>query len=188
MNQIDSRFVGLDIETTGSGGPDEFKLIQIGVAIRDGPLFCQDVGWDPPWNETLEAQAVHGISPERIIAAPRSWQVDGMLISFLNTTIEGTVGRLVPVGWNVGSFDMPFVRAQLPQSAKRFGYRAVDLNSVCYTIAILIGIDPKALKKGAKVYSRFWITEEAPHNAGYDARAALYEWDYMMNKVRDYFA
>lgn len=183
MIALDKRFVGLDIETTGSGGPEVYKMIQIGVAIRDGPLFRQDIGWET-WNETEEAKAVHGITRERILAAPPAYHVDGFLKGFLESSLPGTTGRLIPVGWNVGSFDMPFVRAQLPQSAKRFSYRSVDLNSVCYTAALLLEVDPKDLKDEAKRDSRERITDSHPHDAGYDAQAALIEWDYLIYRIR----
>src|SRR5271155_3016324 len=126
-------FMGLDIESTGSERPPTRQLIQIGVASQTGFVFTSDVGhphgefeFDP------EARKVNGFTDERVEAGPRPLVVDERLTEWLRAR-DVKAKRGIAIGWNVGSFDMPFVRHYLPRSSKLFSYRTIDLNAVCMT-------------------------------------------------------
>jgi hypothetical protein len=177
-------FLGLDGEMTGSGSPLDYQLIQIGVALMNGERFVSDIGFDT-WNQTQEAMEVNKFTDERIRAGPAQWGVDRALFDFL----EGSGAqprRVVPIGWNVGSFDMPFVRQYLPRSAALFSYRTIDLNAVAFTVAAALGEDWKNLKKQAQKYADDHLGSLGTqrHDAGYDAAAAVWEWRWLMAKIR----
>ena len=187
MSEKHPVFVGLDGEMTGSTSPDahlKFQLIQIGIALRSGEGFVSDIGY-PTWNQTDKAMAVNGFTPERIRAAPPSAEVDARLDVWL--TEHGVIKQAVPVGWNVGAADMPFVRGYLPLSAAHFGYRAVDLNSVSFTLGEVSEHSWKAIKKRAQEFATTQADHDAVeghrHDAGWDARAALYEWTFLQMMI-----
>ena len=85
-------------------------------------------------------------------------------------------------GWNVGAFDLPFVRDTLPGLASLLSRRSVDLNAVCFTLGGTLpyfGSRPKwnTWKRLSKEAAQAELTaiSVAPkwHDAGYDALAAL---------------
>jgi DNA polymerase III epsilon subunit-like protein len=173
-------FVGLDGEMTGTRSPEEFQLIQIGVATLDHDIFVRDIGYYH-WNSTPEAMAVNKFTPERIRAGTSPYLVDLAVEEFLFDQ-SAKAGSCVAIGWNV-AFDISFVRRYLPFTAKMFSYRAVDLNSVCFTLGKATGRDWKDFKRGAKTYSAKQPIPGQPHDAGYDACAAVYEWEYLQKEI-----
>lgn len=189
------RYVGLDIETTGSD-VNKHGLIQIGVFVSKqdssmtGELFVSDVRpW--PWVEHDEqATAVHRISRERQFVAPPSEVVDVRLCEWLTRHDIG-VGKgshaVHPVGFNVGSFDMPFVRKFLPHAFERFSYRCVDLNTLLFGMHEAFGdaFDFTTMKKRAKNAAEKYLSTQhglSPmwHDAGYDAAASYYAWRFLL--------
>lgn len=173
--------IGLDGEMTGSGSPEEFQLIQIGVATLSGARWQSDIGHSQ-YNSSEEAMKVNGFTDERVKAGPPETVVDGWLNQFLaeHKVLEK---RGIAVGWNVGSFDMPFVRRYLPQSAKRFSYRSLDLNSVCFTIGEATGRTWQSVKEEAKAAAVKTIGFEKWHDAGYDAMAAIRAWEHLRDMI-----
>jgi len=183
-------FVALDGEMTGSHGPLAFKryqLCQIGLAFLDdmGEVnwLLSTIGYDHVEQEP-EAMAVHGITEAQIKAAARAPEVDQLLVKWLD---EHGIQTIIPVGWNVGQFDMPFVREYLPNFARRVRMRSVDLNGVAFTLSELIGVSVNSVKAAAKRHAEqkiqrytSLITPEQwkAHNAGFDAMVALYSWEY----------
>jgi hypothetical protein len=192
----DLMLMGLDIETTMSDAPPRGRLLQIGVCmVADrlkpmlaGAKFGSDVGY-PDYTlmeRSAEADKVHGITLERIGRAPSVWDVDRELTLFL---VGNGVGpqRAIAIGWNVGGFDMPFVRFYLPVAAQRFSYRTIDLNSVCMTLGEARGIPWKNLKDKSKAYAAEWIRathpDLGPHDARYDAMEAVACWRWLVSEI-----
>lgn len=195
------RFIGLDGEMSGSGSREpgtvaskKYALLQIGLATmkmgeRPDPVvlrpdtlrtFVSDLGYDT-WNSQPEAMEVNKFTADRIQAGPRPGLVDSNACAWLNKRLgfreDSTARRdLHAVGWNVGAFDMPFVREYLPMLGSRFSYRSVDLNSIVYSMADTEDeykeIKGKA-KSGAEVLLRNHGIEPNHHDAGYDAMLAL---------------
>jgi len=198
-------FLGLDGEMTGNKSPANYQLIQIGVFLPRNlysgsspdlrtQLFVSDVGYET-WNEMEEAMEVNGFTADRIRAGKRPEDVDQDLVVWLEDWgIERK--KAVPIGWNVGSFDMPYVRYYLPESSKYFSYRTVDLNSVCFTLARASHFSWTALKSASKRHAedvmgkgtmprRTGIVGESVswHDAGYDAEASYVAWDYLSSLI-----
>ena len=83
----------------------------------------------------------------------------------------------IPVGFNVGSFDMAFIKVHMPRLHALFGYRSVDLNSLLIAEAVnrkshLIELK-KWYKKKAES-SALRICQDGPHNALFDAAQAIF--------------
>ena len=186
-------WAGIDGEMTGGKmpGPGEkpacqsFQLVQIGVALESGDTFFSDIGYDK-WNEDPKAMEVHKMTADRIRAAPRAEAVDASLLAWLEAR---GITRAIPIGWSVGTFDMPFVREYLPRSAALISKRSVDLNGVVYTLMQVTGRSYNALKSASKKYAekalehRCFQPEPAWHHAGYDAEAALKAWEFFRSLI-----
>lgn len=200
------RFVSLDGEMTGSGSREpsvvahkEYQLIQIGLATmemgkRPDPvvlrpetlkMYVSDIGYDT-WNAQPQAMEVNKFTPERIRAGPMPGQVDLEANVWLNVHLGEGKRDLHAVGWNVGSFDLMFIREYLPLLGDRFSYRSVDLNSILYSVADTED-DYKRLKgaakSGAEVALRNMGVESAWHDAGYDAAAALMAFKILRERI-----
>ena len=138
--------------------------------------------------------AVHGIPVETIFKAPRAPEVDERLHAWCLARGASAERRsVVAVGFNVGAFDLPFVRDALPKTTALLSRRTVDLNAVCFTLGdalLLGGSRPKwsTWKRLAKDAAQAELTAlgVAPqwHDAGYDALAALVSWRWFREKVR----
>jgi len=194
-------FVSLDLETSGTDH-DLSVPIQIGLAVGAYNNNVKDSligGWD--WSKyewDAEAEKVHGIEQVLIDLQPGATLVDGMMAMWLWERLPDHARRsrqyVVPLGWNVAGFDMPFVRKHLPHLASMFSYRALDLNSVCFFLG---GEDKwRQMKSQAKDGGIDIIRElnggpsspddyaSLAHDAGFDAQWAMaaYHW------LRDVYA
>ena len=192
-------FVALDGEMSGT--TPRHQLIQIGVAVTPQQVFVSDIGCGCPLLDP-DAMAVNGFTKERVLSGPRAQSrdpdgegVDDQLYRWL-VNLGAEERRCIPVGWNVGSFDMPFVRRTLPRTATLFGYRAVDLNSACFTLAgcfgqVLRKQEPgwAGWKRMSKRYAERRLAEMGYtatwHDAGYDAQAALLSWEFLKKVIQD---
>ena len=177
-------WAGTDGEMTGAQKVldfyREYALIQIGLALTPNTIFVSDIGHQT-YNWTQEALDVNKFTHERIKAGPPPAEVDKALVNFVAAQIPGERVRLIPVGWNVGHFDVPFVRYWLPDFGRLLGYRSVDLNAVTYTAAQVTGRAYDKIKNAAKRYAeRVLARPKDWHNAGYDAAAALASWEYLV--------
>src|SRR5207247_6915043 len=115
-----------------------FALCQIGLAdlhvngidaslygARPFPdWFLSTIG-DDSFEYEDEAIAVHGITPEQIRAAPRPAEVDALAVKWME---EHGIRKAIPMGYSVGSFDMPYFRETLPELSRRLSMRNLDLN------------------------------------------------------------
>lgn len=198
-------FIGLDLETSGSDH-DESAPIQLGLAWLDkrgdAHYFRSYVGgynWlsknqlytghrsfnDYVWNS--DSAQIHRIPKTTLVKAPRRLQVDQDAQEWLDELGIGDF-KYIPVGWNVASFDMPFVKQHFPHLSKRFQYRAVDLNSIVFTIDQMNLYKPqggrwkfstikRVVKERAAARTELEITDTIGwHDAGFDALAGLYAW------------
>lgn len=165
-------------------------LIQLGLAaIVDGEITSVDVGINPYFDGrevdwSMEAAAVHGIPLEivQLFEPPR--EADLILVDWLTQIGAKTSSRArtVPVGFNVGAFDMPFVRDLLPNTAAYFSRRTVDLNALCFALAGKYNFE--TWKKLAKQYAIEKIGYENQHDAGWDAMMHLYAFEYLSAEIR----
>jgi len=182
-------FLGLDFETSGVSH-EESAPIQLGIANPDGVLFSMLIGgwdWDSPYWEgyrnrvwTEQAFDVHGITKDRLKDAPRPKTVDDLAVAWLDKMAPRHPAGRIMVGWNVGQFDVPFLRNHFPKTAQAMSYRSVDLNAVVFYMEQAGFGKYKMLKEASKEYARDQIGgEEQWHDAGYDALAALHSFDYL---------
>jgi len=178
-----ARFIGLDGEMTGLGGPDVHQLIQIGVAISPQEVLARDVGYDD-WNEDAEAMRVNGFTAKRIRTAPRASDVDREVVSWLGPRASGDPEGLIAVGWDVAAVDSPYVSRYLPRLAGLLSRQTVDLNAVCFTIAGDASSRYKTLRKKAEGYAEQELGRADWHDAGFDAAAAIAAWDFLKKLVR----
>lgn len=179
--------IGLDGEMSDSEMDKGAALIQIGVCDEYGNTFESLIGQEAGWYKSEQASAVHKIPDEDILRAPRADEVDSLLYRWLQYRLEDSRVRgeraglrpFIPIGWNVGGFDMPFVRATLPLSSGLISRRSLDLNALCYSFE-----DARVTYQGERCSFSKWrqlahdyagrsLGEDGWHNALFDARAAL---------------
>jgi len=160
------------------------KLIQIGISTLDGnnrsytmnPGECQ-------WSE--QAFAVHGITREKLSTSLSPEIVDVKLYEFLVELGADTKrrGKTIPVGFNVGAFDMPFVKDSLPKSYSLFSRKTVDLNALCFALDYSVDnghvVNAETWKKRAKAYAVEKIGMENQHDAGWDSLMHIYCFEFL---------
>ena len=201
-------YIGLDLETSGSRH-DVHVPIQLGIAMPNGKLFSRLIGgwrWYDPMDEehrmtpypkykevglrawSDEAFGVHGITKEDLETAADRYVVQSQATKFIGENTDAWIGNRIVVGWNVASFDMPFVREFLPAVSNSLSYRSVDLNAVSFTVADALGLSWGNLKRRSKEYAQLRLErdwdEPKWHDAGFDAQAALYSKDYLEQVIR----
>jgi hypothetical protein len=181
-------YLGLDGEMSSSELKDGGRLIQIGIATEDGvslsylmnPGECQ-------WSEV--AFGVHGITLESLQSAPLPDEVDEQLYEQLILLGANPRNRskTVPVGWNVGAFDMPFVQNSLPKSFSLFSRRTVDLNALCFALDHKeengMPVNAETWKKHSKAYAIAKIGSENQHDAGWDSLMHIYCFEYLKKNI-----
>lgn len=190
--------IGLDGEMSDSELDKGAVLIQIGVCDDYGNTFESLIGHDAGWYKTDQASAVHKIPDEDIIAADRADVVDRRLYRWLEDRLtdardrgDHTVLRpFVPVGLNVGGFDMPFVRKFLPESSTLISRRSLDINALCFAFE-----DARVTYHGERLSFSKWkevakdnaeelLGSSNWHDALYDARAALEAYNFLTGAFR----
>lgn len=121
--------VGLDIETTGLDRRQHHRLIQIGIAHGVFDVMTHDV--KPIGTVVCDpvAMAINKFTPERIDVGWPDDEVDHLLSERLRDRGHAPAS-LTAVGWNVGSFDLHFLREDLPQTAAFFSHRVIDLTGI----------------------------------------------------------
>lgn len=190
------RFIGLDGEMTSSELANGGALIQLGLAVFDdeGALKSFSVDINPyfdgrfvDWNFT--SAAVHGISKAQVESFNPPWMADSMIADWLISIGAKTNKRMntVPVGFNVGAFDMPFVQDMLPKTFAYLSRRTVDLNALLFVLDGKVdgGMPVKfeTWKKRAKDYAIEKIGYENQHDAGWDAIMHLYAYKYLVDQM-----
>lgn len=194
------KLVSLDLETTGTDIDAGAVPIQIGVAIRtdDGhrvateQVMISPRDCDQQYTWSARAEEVHGVDRQRSEQrGSKPFVAGARIITFLddyNFFASSKMDRW-PLGWNVGSFDMPFVQRYLPALADVLSYRTLDLNAAVATMAALDGLDLNKVKNAAKAYAENMILEQrlfrgsdgvaAWHDAEWDALAALLSFEFL---------
>lgn len=201
---------GLDLETSGTDH-DKHVPIQLGLAAPDGAVKSWLIGgwpwlgtgpdytfnngtnrWQQAWKAEWDLRAfeVHGITQERLdLEGYSRWEVTTQAVRFIEEHSDAWHGNRKPVGWNVASFDMPFVRRYLPGVARVLSYQSADLNAICFAISEAHGISYKGVKSLSKDYAKEQLHdtfEEALwHDAGYDAAAGLHSFKYLTDRIKE---
>lgn len=178
------RFAGVDGEMSASDIDEGAVLVQIGVAVSRTAVFSSVIGYEPgTYLMDPVSMAVHGISVEAIGSASRPAEVDDALYGWLvDVGVEVSKKALVPVGFNVGGYDMRFVRRFLPRTASVISRRVEDLNSAAYLMGGAVSFEgstpsSSGWKRIGKARAAQRLAgqgvDAAWHDAGYDAQAAL---------------
>jgi len=203
------QIIGLDLEMTGTDWTEN-KIIQVGLCLDprdDAENFVSDVGWKK--DEYLynpKSLEVIKWEHERIWAGPPADEVEDALIEWCEAhgiTKQG----LIPVGYGVKAFDMPFIGNTWPRFSEyfirpnninslyyNFTFRCCDLTDVTYGMigAVPSNKDKKKYgfdgwKRAGKKYGEAELSmigiEPNWHDAGYDARQAMMALEYF-NKER----
>lgn len=188
----DPIFVGLDGEMTHTEVNEGGRLCQIGIAFTERKMFVSDIGWGPSdYVANEQSLAVNKFTRSRIEKGPLAEDVDSWLCAYL----EGQGGNpekkiLIAIGWNVGAFDMPFVKNALPNSFQFFSRRTEDLTAICFRYHRKIyweGSYPTwhGWKRMAKDYATTELLKrgipENEHDAGYDALHGIFCWEFLGN-------
>lgn len=183
-------YIGIDGEMSGTDIDAGHKLIQIGMAkYVDSRVVSIGVMLNPgemAWSD--QAEEVHQFSREYI----REWgehpsTVDNLLADWANPTPHKR--DFVMVGFNVGSFDRPFIKQQLPITYGKFSRRSVDLNSVIFSMSDTNSAFER-IKGRAKDYAiekmdgMFDGFKDRQHDAEYDAVMSLYCFEYLRKLVK----
>lgn len=161
------------------------RLIQIGLALFNGASYMAYINpGEMQWSD--QAAAVHNIPLESLPSFENAEQVDTNAASFLVGQGVNPKRRVntIPVGWSVGSFDMPFVRYSLPKTNALFSRRTVDLNALCFALDGKDELNFESWKKLSKNYAIEKIGYEDAHDAGWDAKMSLYCFEYLRDQLR----
>jgi hypothetical protein len=137
------------------------------------------------WSD--QAEEVHQFSRdyiERYGEDPA--MIDQSLADWANPTSHKR--DFVMVGFNVGSFDRPFVEQSLPILFSKFSRRSVDLNSLIFMMSNTDSQFQK-IKSRAKEYAfekmegMFDGFQNRQHDAEYDAVMSLYCFEYLRTLI-----
>ena len=167
-------FAGLDIETTGTDPNKNHRLIQIGIAfdLTSGRKIVYDV---LPLGDIMiqaEAMGINHFTLARIGAAKPQNEVDNLIADEL-TSVGYKHNEITPVGWNVGGFDIPFIKKELPLTAQFFSYRTLDLTGCAMMNELRTGVPYRDLKVQFHNVITGILGRDERHDALYDAEAAL---------------
>ena len=183
-------YIGLDGEMSGTDLKGGHRLIQIGLAKYDdfGNVVSTASLINPgemAWSD--QAEQVHQFSREHIesygVEPP---VVDAEMTDWINAHSKRDT---VMVGFNVSSFDRPFVEYTLPGLYNKFSRRSVDLNSIIFAMS---NTDSKfqKIKGRAKDYAlekmegMFDGFKNRQHDAEFDAVMALYCFEYLRGLLK----
>ena len=183
----DFDIISLDLETSGTD-ENETTILSIGcVRFSDNKSFYADVR-HKSLNVTPEAMRVNGIEITTV-DDPKRIPMGGVDIDFRawlrsdQFYKEGKTYTLIPMGMNVGTFDMKFVRKYLPKSAALFGYRSMDLNAMIFAEATRTDVPFRQVKRAAKVlgtsYAHDHVPDLGPHHALWDAYSNIGVFHYL---------
>jgi DNA polymerase-3 subunit epsilon len=166
----DSRFVVLDLETTGLD-PDHDHVVAVGALrvvegrVRLGDSFSLLV--NPQREVSVESIKVHGIVPDMLADAPPAWQAFGQFLKYL--------GDDVLVAHNA-AFDLAFInRVMRAQHGFPIQNLVIDTLSLCRNL--ILPSDPYGIDRNRKLCSldslaqRFKLDLPDRHTAMGDALA-----------------
>lgn len=128
---IDFSIISVDLETSSSD-------------VRDGTLLTIGlVNYETGESRYYEARH------QKLMVIPGAMKVNKISVADLDSSRRMPLEDIdkevvawlnkfkmpIPMGMNVGSFDMDFIKHYLPNTYKVFGYRSQDLNSIFYLAA-----------------------------------------------------
>lgn len=185
----DFDIISLDLETSGTDETDTTILSLACVRLSDNEPFYVDVR-HKSLGVTPEAMRVNGIDIMTVDDPARKplSKVDEELRAWLKSDKfykEGKTYTLIPMGMNVGTFDMKFVRKYVSKSAALFGYRSMDLNSMIFEEAVRTDVPFQHVKRAAKMigttYAHDHVPHLGPHHALWDAYSNIGVFHYLVD-------
>lgn len=177
--------ISLDIETTTSS-PETGKILSIGMVDYESGLegYWQiypegpAIPLDPKSMEVnkIDLLTWEGQSEVEVSLAMRVW---------LNRLSFS--GHFLPLGLNVASFDIAFMRQHLIRSLmSRFSYRALELNAVIFATAMRTGQDFQDCKSRLTRKTKEIVSTIKPdlyqHHALYDCYMNCVMLDLLIEK------
>lgn len=200
-------YIAIDFETTSL---DYYGLRPIQVGVAHVP-FTDHVGfvsmaWDINWEPGTygmeidpESLKINSFTLDRIFWGEEGYQDHQEVDEELSNTLKRIKQRLqlgnkdeelIPLGWNVGKFDMDIMRRFLPNSFALVSHRTRELNTAVALAAEVCGVDYQKLKQDCKDYSEDMTSRHNDitgswHDAEWDAVASLYAWDFTKSFIRD---
>lgn len=178
-------YVYLDTETTGLD-PDKHGVIQVAFVIdRDTYKEWKVTPFGAEFD--YEASLVNDIYPRSILMDLGFTKNHPIIVDFEMTEwlrSHGEPGKFTPVGWNVGSFDMQFLRKGFPNTYKMFGYRNLDLTALRIFATEYYDLDREEMKRtAAEQVSDHHGWGENFHDALYDAMVSYFEHSYLTEMI-----
>lgn len=193
-----TRIISLDLETTGII-PGKNVPISIGAVKLDADLngrlsvnsFYVQIEWDSlvvdPGAMKINCLDIANPPGKSGLLSHHSLPADEALSDFRKWIGEVPV---VAMGKNVGSFDLPMLKAVWNHGFKRiwpFGYRSIDLNTLFFTLSELLDRSFDNVKN--EITRRAWskvgclenLSELGEHHALGDAWWNVFAWQNCMD-------
>lgn len=189
MSKRDFDIISLDIETSSSD-VETGTILSIGcVRLSDLEPFYADVRHN---RVTVTPEALRANSIDVCTLDNKSREslstADQRLLNWLKSSgfyRDGKKYCIIAMGMNVGTFDMPFVRKYLPQSASLFGNRSLDLNALLFADALIRDVEFYDVKRAAKSigtsFAHDRVPDLKPHHALYDAFSNIGVFNYLLD-------
>lgn len=175
------KYLSLDIETTGLV-PEKHEILEIGAVLFDTDseeptgkefhvriIHYNDFNADP-LALTMNSSLLREIYEDNL----PSMTYEDAFKSFEEWLAKNAVERISVCGKNVGSFDVPFLKAKGFPTEKWFDCRVLDPSILFWQPQI-----DKFLPGSQKLYSRAGIKTDVAHRALDDARqVGAIVWNY----------
>ena len=169
----------IDIETSGTD-PVKHSILSIGITVsfnglEDFQSFYREITYD----ELIVMP--NSIKVNKIDLSNQSGKIsvkkaDEEAASFIKKHYHDEL-KPMPVGLSVGSFDMQFIKRQMPNLSNKLNVRSVDLNSLIYLYAEKHSINfteaKESLSNTAIIKTNSLGLGVEKHNALYDAVYSL---------------
>ena len=171
--------LGIDIETSSS---DFNNGVILSIGAYDpsgnnwtGRTFYKEIRYKGSIPVNAEAMRVNRI-PITGVDNPQLPSLE-MTSDLLEEWLGHRTRKYIPVGFNVASFDIAFIKKYMPLVQRRLGYRAIDLNALIFTEALKHKckfISLKAdYKRKAKIVTEKIVQGRSEHDALYDSILAI---------------
>jgi len=148
--------LGLDLETTGLD-PNEATILSVGAYdFERDRSFYEEIRLDY-FQGNPAAFRVNGFdvtkldNPKNSLGAQRL-RMDTCDIAFAKWLSEAGYEneggcKYIPVGKNIGSMDMQFLKKYMPKSRAKFGHRFIDINSIVFMESKKMNFGFKAIRR-----------------------------------------